>query len=56
MQQSTVLIYWERLKKYFANLDKKEITHGKIFWKKIKPNFNEKGSSSYKTKPPEKMV
>ena len=43
----TVLIYWEKLfeKNYFTNLNIKDITDSKTFWKTIKPDFNEKGSS-----------
>ena len=43
----TVLIYWEKLfeKNYLTNLNIKDITDSKTFWKTIKPDFNEKGSS-----------
>ena len=35
-------------KNYFTNLNIKDITDSKTFWKTIKPNFNGKGSSSSK--------
>ena len=35
-------------KNYFTNLNTVDITDSKIFWKTIKPNFNEKCSSSSK--------
>ena len=35
-------------KNYFTNLNMKDITDSKTFWKTIKPNFYEKGSSSMK--------
>ena len=35
-------------KNYFANVNIKDITDSNTFWKTIKPNFNEKRSSSSK--------
>ena len=35
-------------KNYFTNLNMKDITDSKTFWKTIKPNFYEKGSSCMK--------
>ena len=35
-------------KNYFGNLNIKDMTDSKTFWKTIKPNFNKKGSSSSK--------
>ena len=39
---------------YFTNLNKKDVADSKTFWKTIKRNFNEKGSSSNKITLPEK--
>ena len=43
-----MLIYSEKLfeKNYFTNLNIKDKTDSKTFWKINKPGFNEKGSGS----------
>ena len=43
-------------KNYVTNLNIKDITDSKIFWKTVKLNFNEKGSASSKIILSEKRV
>ena len=50
MQQNHCVNLLRKTKKnYFTNLNIKDITDSKTFWKTIKPNFDEEGSGSSKT-------
>ena len=50
MQQNQCVNLLRKTKKnYFTNLNIKDITDSKTFWKTIKPNFDEEGSGSSKT-------
>ena len=50
MQQNHCVNLLRKTKKnYFTNLNMKDITDSKTFWKTIKPNFDEEGSGSSKT-------
>ena len=41
-------LYKKERKKYYANLDMKNITDNKLFWKTVKPFFTDKGSTRSK--------
>ena len=50
MQQNHCVNLLRKTKKnYFTNLNIKDITDSKTFWKTIKPNFDEEGAGSSKT-------